>query len=145
MISHGALTIADLMICGLVEATPLALPPAAPVAGLLYRVAAGASGAFAGHAGELAAWSVAGWRFCSPAEGLRLVDRASGVELLFRGGSWSEGSTRTNEVVIGSARVLGPRQPAIADPSGGTVVDPMARAAIAQMLAMLRAHGLIAE
>ena len=141
---NEALAIADLLICGLVEATPLAAPPAAPVAGLLYRVAEGGSGAFAGEAGALASWSAAGWRFCVPVEGLRLIDRASGIELVFRGGTWSEGSARANEVVIGGARVLGSRQPAIANPNGGSVVDSEARAAVGHILTMLRAHGLIA-
>jgi hypothetical protein len=141
---NEALAIADLLIGGMVEAASVSAPPAAPVAGLLYRVATGASGVFAGHAGALAAWSVGGWRFVSPAEGLRLVDRVSGVELVFRGGVWSEGSTRTNEVVIGGAKVLGSRQSAIAEASGGAVVDVGARAVTAQILNVLRAHGLIA-
>ena len=142
---NEALTIADLLICGVVEAASVSAPPAAPLAGLLYRVATGASDAFAGHAGALAAWSVGGWRFFTPAEGLRLMDRVSGVELVFRGGAWSEGSTRTNEVVIGGAKVLGSRLPAIADASGGAVIDGGARAVTAQILNVLRAHGLIAS
>lgn len=144
MILHGALAIVDLLICGLVEAVPVAAPPAAPVAGLLYRVASGASGEFSGHDGALAAWSVAGWRFFQPVDGLRLVDRVTGIELLHRGGAWSEGSTRANEVVIGGAKVVVARQPAIADASGGAVIDVAARAVTAQILTVLRAHGLIA-
>lgn len=141
---NEALAIADLLICGLVEAVPVAVPPAAPVAGLLYRVASGASGEFTGHGGALAAWSVAGWRFVQPADGLRLIDRDTGIELMHRGGAWSEGSTRANEVVIGGAKVVGARQPAIADASGGDVVDVAARGVAAQILAVLRTHGLIA-
>jgi hypothetical protein len=41
-------------------------------------------------------------------------------------------------------KVVGARESAIASPSGGANVDPEARAAIAAMLAALRAHGLIA-
>ena len=144
MTSPGALAIADVLICGLVEAVPVTAPPAAPVVGLLYRVASGASGEFAGRGGALAAWSGAGWRFFQPSDGLRLVDRATGVELSYRGGTWNEGSTRTNEIVVGGVKVLGARQPAIADASGGAVIDADARAAIAQILTVLRTHGLIA-
>lgn len=51
---------------------------------------------------------------------------------------------RASEVVIGGAKVLGARGPAIADPAGGTTTDTQARAAVAQILAALRVHGLIA-
>ena len=42
-------------------------------------------------------------------------------------------------------RVIGSRQPAIADASGGAVIDGGARAVTAQILNVLRAHGLIAS
>jgi hypothetical protein len=46
--------------------------------------------------------------------------------------------------VIGGAKVVGARQPAIADASGGAVIDVAARAVTVQILTVLRAHGLIA-
>jgi len=141
---NEALALADLLIAGSVEPTPIAAPPASPIIGTLYRVAAaGASGAFVGQEGKLAGWTEGGWRFVAPVEGMRLTERGSGLELAFRDGEWSSGSLRASEVVIGAQRVLGGRQPSVADPAGGDVVDTQGRLAIAQILAALRAHGLI--
>lgn len=141
----GALALVDLLVAGSVEGAPLTAPPASPVIGVFYRVAAaGASGAFAGHDGSLAGWSAGGWRFVAPVEGMRLTDRASGVELAFRGGAWTSGSIRASEVLVGGTKVLGTRGAAIPDAAGGTTIDTQARAAIALTLAALRTHGLIA-
>ena len=101
------------------------------------------SGAFAGHEGKLAGWTEGGWRFVAPIEGMRLTERGSGAELAFRNGAWTSGSLRASEVVIGGQKVVGARSAAIADPTGGTVIDAQGRAAVAQILAALRAHGLI--
>ena len=142
---NEALALIDLMVAGSVEGAPLTTPPPSPVIGVFYRVAAaGASGAFAGHEGSLAGWSVAGWRFVAPVEGMRLTDRTSGVELAFRDAAWTSGSLRASEVVIGGLKVLGVRGPVIADAAGGTTIDTQARLATAQILAALRTHGLIA-
>jgi hypothetical protein len=46
-------------------------------------------------------------------------------------------------VQISGKQVVGPRQPAIAAPSGGTVVDGEARSAIGAILAALATHGLL--
>lgn len=143
---NEALALIDLLLAGSVEDGPIAAPPASPVIGRFYRVAAtGASGAFAGHDGALAGWSEGGWRFVAPVEGMRLTEQASGVELAFRNGAWTSGSMRASEVLIDGVNVVGARLPAIADPSGGSIVDAAARAAVGQILAGLRAHGLIAS
>ena len=142
---NEALAIVDLLIAGSVEGAPLTAPPASPVIGVFYRVAsAGASGAYAGREGSLAGWSVGGWRFVAPVEGMRLTERTSGVELAFRGGAWTSGSLRASEVMISGLKILGARLPAIADAAGGVTVDTQARLAVAQILAGLRTHGLIA-
>ena len=141
---NEALALADLLISGSVEPAPIASPPASPTTGTLYRVAAaGASGAFAGQEGKLAGWTEGGWRFVAPVEGMRLTERGSGLELAYRDGLWTSGSLRASEVLIGAQRVLGARLAAVADPAGGTVVDTQGRLAITQILAALRAHGLI--
>ena len=144
MILRGALGIADLIIAGSVEDSVFSAPPASPVLGRLYRVATGASGAFAGQDGSLAGWSAGGWRFIVPVEGMRLSERVSGLELAYRGGSWTSGSMRVAEVLVAGAKVLGGRQAAIADVAGGSAIDGQARAAISQILSALRSHGLIA-
>jgi hypothetical protein len=138
---NEALALADLLIAGSVEPAPIASPPASPTTGTLYRVAAaGASGAFAGQEGKLAGWTEGGWRFVAPVEGMRLTERGS---VAYRDGLWTSGSLRASEVLIGAQRVLGARQAAVANPAGGTVVDTQGRLAITQILAALRAHGLI--
>ena len=144
MILRGALALIDLLIAGSVEGAPIAAPPASPAIGTFYRVATGATGAFAGQSGALAGWSEGGWRFVAPVEGMRLTDRTSGVELAFRGGAWTSGSVRATELVVAGIKVVGPHGSAIADATGGSVIDVQARGAIAQSLAGLRAHGLIA-
>jgi hypothetical protein len=136
--------ILDYAVAASVEPVPTTAPPPTPAIGTLYRVAAtAASGAFTGHEGKLAGWTNGGWRFVVPVEGMRLTERGSGVELAFRSGAWTSGSLRASEVVIGAQKVVGPRQPAVADPTGGAVIDAPARLAVAQILAALRAHGLI--
>ena len=142
---NEALAIIDLLIAGSVDAGPLSAPPTTPVLGAFYRVAStGTSGAFVGHEGALAGWSTGGWRFVVPVEGMRLTDRVSGVELAYRGGAWTSGSMRTSEVLVGGVKVIGARSGAIVDPAGGSTVDVQVRAAVAQVLAALRTHGLIA-
>lgn len=144
MISRGALAVVDFIVRGSVEGAPVAAPPSSPVIGTFYRVATGASGAFAGHEGELAGWTAGGWRFVAPVEGVHLTERGSGVELAYLGGAWTSGSVRASKVVIGGIKVLGARGSAIAEPSGGAVVDAQARLAVGQILAALRTHGLVA-
>ena len=142
---NEALALIDLLIAGSVEPAPITAPPASPIIGSFYRVAsAGASGAFVGREGALAGWSTGGWRFVTPVEGMRLTERVSGLELAFRGGAWTSGSIRASEVVVGGLKVLGARGTAIADVAGGSTIDTQGRAAVAQILAALRAHGLIA-
>ena len=142
---NEALALVDLLVAASVEAAPLTAPPPSPVIGVIYRVAAtGTSGAFAGREGALAGWSAGGWRFVVPVEGMRLTDRVSGVELAFRNSAWTSGSLRANEVMVGGLKVLGARGSAIADAAGGSTIDTQARAAVAQILAALRTHGLIA-
>ena len=120
-------------------------PPASPVNGVLYRVAtAGASGAFAGHEGALAGWSAGGWRFVMPVEGMRLTDRASGVELAFRGGGWTSGSIRATEILVGGTKVLGARGNAIPDARGKLRSIRRRAPRSLRILAALRTHGLIA-
>ena len=143
---NEALALVDLLIAGSVEDGTSAAPPASPVTGRFYRVAAaGASGAFAGHEGALAGWSGAGWRFVAPVEGMRLTERTSGLDLAYRGGAWTSGAVRASDVVIGGLQVVGARGAAIADASGGSTIDSQARATVAQILAALRTHGLIAS
>ena len=51
---------------------------------------------------------------------------------------------RGASLLIDGQQVVGPKDSAIESPSGGTVVDSEARAAIDALLGTLRRHGLIA-
>ena len=141
---NESLVLLDMLVGGTIEAAPIGSPPASPAAGALYLVAAsGASAAFAGQEGKLAGWTEGGWRFINPVEGLRLMVRPSGVEMAYWQGQWRSGSVRAEELVIGGARVVGSAAPAIANPTGGSVIDAEGRACLLQILSALRTHGLI--
>ena len=58
--------------------------------------------------------------------------------------NWEAGIVRAQEVRINDQVVLRNRQPGIADPASGSIVDSECRAAVAAILTTLRAHGLIA-
>ena len=60
------------------------------------------------------------------------------------GSSWRPGAERADGLYVDGQRVVGPRADAIGDPAGGSVVDAEVRAALTQLLAALRSHGLIA-
>jgi hypothetical protein len=97
-------------------------PPASPVEGESWLVAASATGEWSGEEGKLAAFQSGTWLFAAPAEGMRLFDRESGQILLYRGG-WE-------------------RPAAPAEPSGGSTVDAEARTAIAGLIAALVEAGI---
>ena len=140
---NEALQRIDMLICPVVEGPPAASPPASPAVGSCYLVGVGASGAWAGYDGSLAGFTEGGWRFAAPTDGMTLVDRASGQLLSRRSGPWEAGILRAQEVRVDGVTVVRNRQPAIADPASGGVTDSECRAAVGQILAALRAHGLI--
>ena len=69
---------------------------------------------------------------------------ADALTARFTGGNWVAGEATCAHLVVGGNRVVGPRQTAIATPSGGAVRDAESRAALAAILTALRTHGLIA-
>jgi hypothetical protein len=75
---------------------------------------------------------------------VQVLDRSSGQSVIYREGSWETGIVRAHEIRIDGLTILRDRQPAIADPAGGSIVDGPCRAAVAAMLTALRTHGLIA-
>jgi hypothetical protein len=77
-----------------------------------------------GHEDALAVLIGGAWRFIEPAEGLLVFDRAADRMVIFRS-QW---------------------QPAalVALPSGGTVVDSEARAAVTALITALQSMGVLA-
>lgn len=99
-------------------------PPGTAEEGDCYRVTAPATGAWFAHEDEIAVLIGGDWHFVAPQEGLRLFDRAAGYLLAYRSG-WEHAE-------------------APAGPSGGTVIDSEARAALASLIQALQAIGLVA-
>ena len=62
-------------------------PPAEAGEGDLYTVGESPTGAWSGHAGELAAW-YGGWLFLTPQAGWSLLDGARGRRLTHDGSAW---------------------------------------------------------
>jgi hypothetical protein len=124
MFHNEALTLIDALVQPCVESGPIAAPPAAPEAGQCWLVANGANGAWSGRGGAIALWTAGGWRFAAPRAGMRVVRMSDGAILRFVDGTW---------VAPGS----------VAAPVGGSVVDVEARSAIAALISLLRAHGLV--
>lgn len=67
----------------------LAAPPASPAEGDSYIVAAGASGAWAGHDGKVAAWQDGAWSFHAPQEGWLAWVCDEDVLLAWDGTAWA--------------------------------------------------------
>jgi hypothetical protein len=143
-ITHNeALTLLDLLTQTVVVAAGVNVPPEAPVAGQCWIVGTKPDGAWSGSAQALAGWSESGWRFCLPVPGMCAWSLADGAQLRFDGTGWNVGILRAAGVEIGGVQVVGERQPAIAEPTGGTVIDAEARSVLASVVAALHNHGLI--
>lgn len=140
---NEALALLDLAVQASVLAVGTNAPPVAPVAGSAWIVGAAPTGGWAGQARAIAGWTSGGWRFVVAREGMTVWSIADGQYARFSGGAWTIGVLAGSHVSIGGVDVVGARRAAIPDPTGGTVVDSQARAAIIVILGCLRGHGLI--
>ena len=77
----------------------LTVAPGEPDAGARYIVGAGASGAWAGHDGHIAAYQDGAWMFFEPLEGWRAWVVDEGLLYAFEGGAWA--SILQNAPMIG--------------------------------------------
>lgn len=141
---NEALALIDMLLHAQVQSITLTTPPGGAALAQCWVVAAGATGAWAGHDGQLACLTAGGWRFVAPRAGLNVLCAADGRRYTHDGTTWLADAVRPDGLYIGVNRVVAARQGAIADPTGGSVVDTQARAALGQALSALRAHGLIA-
>lgn len=135
----------DALLNGAVESADLAVPPVDPEVGACWIVAVGASGDWSGHDGAIACWTEGGWRFIPPQKGLSMLVTDRGHAVAFDGAAWGDDGVRTDGLYLNGQRVVGQRQAAIDAPTGGATVDAEARAVLSDMLAILRAHGLISS
>ncbi|UUL82121.1 DUF2793 domain-containing protein [Sphingomonas qomolangmaensis] len=144
-ITHNeALVLLDMIVAAAVVAVGTLVPPVDPVPGECWIVGSGASGAWAGNDGSLAGWTANGWRCAAPREGMRAWSIADASEVVYCGGIWVVGEVTGAALRIDGQQVVGPREPAIDGPAGGETIDLQARVAVDNVLAALRAHGLIA-
>jgi hypothetical protein len=145
MTHNEALVLLDAAVQAVVVAVAPPALPSAPVPGQCWIVGAGAGGEWAGHEGALAVWTAGGWRFIAPFEGMAVWSLADSATAVRTDGEWAIGRLAGSMLSIDGVQVVGPRQPAIADPVGGSVVDVDCRAATVAILSALRTHGLVAE
>lgn len=139
---NEALTLLDAIVHAAVEGAPLAAPPSSPEPGQCWIVAAGSTGDWAGQGDRIAIRTAGGWRFAVPVPGMAAWDKESGYWRFWDGSAWSEGYLPAAGLVIDGQQVVGPRLPEVASPSGGTIIDEEARAAIAAIIVALKSHGL---
>jgi hypothetical protein len=140
---NEALARIDLALHPAVEGAPVAEPPAGPADGQCWIVAAPGTGDWEGRDGLLAMWTEGGWRFVAPAAGTIAWNKAASLPLLWDGSSWRDGALLCAGLVVNGVQVVGGRQPSVPSPSGGTIIDEEARAAINGLTAALMSHGLI--
>ena len=112
----------DALLHGAIEAES-AVPPASPSDGQAWLIASGASGEWSGKTGQIAARQTGNWLYFAPRDGLRLLNRATGQDIRFKG-AWQVAS-----------------RPAA--PSGGATIDNEARTAISALLSSLTTAGII--
>ena len=140
---NEALALIDIVVQASVVSIGLNTPPTAPSEGSCWVVGTTPTGVWAGAALQIAGWTAGGWRFVEPVEGMRVWSLADAQEARFTGANWTVGEVRCRQLLVGGVPFLGPRQPAIAAPSGGAVVDQQARAALGAIITALTAHGLV--
>ena len=88
-VTHNeALGLLDLVVQLSVISNSIAHPPAAPIEGARYIVPVGASGDFAGHENEIAAFSAGAWAFIEPGTGWAAwVESLNGMQV-YSGDAW---------------------------------------------------------
>ena len=144
IISRGALRLVDVVVAAAVESVGSNAPPASPVDGQCFVVGTAPTGVWAGHAKAIAGYAPGGWRFVAAVAGMNALDKASGQTATYDGTAWSIGAIKGATLKLGASQVVGARLAAVANPTGGTVIDVEARAAITLVLDRMRTHGLIA-
>lgn len=140
---NSALNRIDVLTGAVVQDRDLTVPPTTPPEGELWIAAAGATGDWAGHDGELAYFIGGAWDFYAPPGGFGVWIEDEGLAARWTGSIWEVGILAGTAVKIGGQQVVGAQQAAISDATGGSTQDAEARSALNSLLAACRAHGLI--
>ena len=85
---NEALARLDIVVQIVVTAFDAVTPPGVPVAGMVYALGAGASDAWAGQDGRLAAYADGAWVFVTPRAGWIATQSDSGALRVYRDDSW---------------------------------------------------------
>ncbi len=90
-VTHNeALQLLDALVHLSVSARNQATPPSSPTNGQRFLVGAGASGAFSGKAGQVAAFLAGAWVFLAPHAGWRVFVEAEKLLLIYDGAPWND-------------------------------------------------------
>lgn len=119
-INHAFSTI-DALLTGVVDDS-LTTPPASPVEGSRYRVLANGTDEWQGHDDEIAIHVGGAWEFVPPHEGMSLFDTTARTSFFFASG-WHAAI-----------------EPSL--PTGGSVIDSEARAALSLLIEALQTAGI---
>lgn len=143
-ITHNeALLLIDGLLHAAAETLTLATPPLQPVSGQSWIVAAGGAGAWQDRDGQLALWTVAGWRFVAPRDGMLVWLHDAQVYAVRRQGAWRADGWPVAALALGARTLLAAPPQTVTAPAGGTVVDGEMRAGFADLLTALRLQGVI--
>jgi len=95
-VTHNeALTLLDALTQLAVESRTLVVPPGSPVEGTCYIPAAGATGAWSGWDGQIAAFSGGGWVRIAPVSGLKAWVKAERLTVTYEDNVWRDGIALT--------------------------------------------------
>ncbi|WP_299328689.1 DUF2793 domain-containing protein [Parasphingopyxis sp.] len=141
---NEALALLDAALHPVAETRGDNIPPPIPAIGQGWIVGTAPTGDWSGQANRLAVWTAGGWRFVAPTEHMRVWVRDAEIYTVWDGAAWMDGELAGSVVRIDGVAVVSAQQAAIADIGGGSVIDAESRAGITAILAVLRAHGLIA-
>ncbi len=84
---NEALRRLDALVQVTVQSMALATPPGSPVEGQRWIIPAAPTGAWAGHAGQIAAWQDGAWAFYVPLDGWTAIDISTDTLLLYNAGT----------------------------------------------------------
>jgi hypothetical protein len=84
---NEALRRLDALVQITVQSAALATPPVSPTEGQRWILPASPTGAWAGHAGQIAAWQDGAWAFYAPLDGWTAIDISTDTLLLYNAGT----------------------------------------------------------
>ena len=89
-VTHNeALELLDVVVQLAVESVEAVTPPSNAAEGLAWVVGTGATGAWSGYTGQIAAWRGGGWLFVGPQIGWRAWNKTNAVTVVYDGNGWT--------------------------------------------------------